>query len=259
MAQGSEPLRRAAAVMDLVACSGGLTVSEISAALELPVPTAHRLVASLVDVGYLSGGGRGSRYNLGPRFFRQLHFNLTPGTLEEIVAPLLQPLADEFQETVFMARLRGDGISLGAAIFPRHSIRTLIHPGHVFPVHATSAGKVICAHRSGAFIERALGRSLESFRPNTITVAKVLREQYALIRRQGYATIDDELDEGVFALSCPVWYGTEVLYSVGVVGIRERLLNAWPVERLVEVLTGTALELGPLLRVAVPRRIAATT
>lgn len=252
MAQGSEPLRRAVAVMDLVASSTGLTIREISSALDLPLPTAHRLVSSLTDIGYLSGGGRGSSYRLGPRFYRQFHYSLHPQTLASVAAPMLQPLAEELQETVFMACLKGEKISLGAAVLPNQSVRTLIHPGHLFPVHASSAGKVICAHQSRQFIERALNQPLEAFRPNTTTNSRILLEQYELVRQQGYASIDDELDEGVYAVSCPVRIRDEVLYSVGIVGIRERMLKRSPVTVMVARLQDTANELGPLVCAIAP-------
>lgn len=255
MAQGSEPLRRAAAVMDLVASSAGLTVSEISSALDLPLSTAHRFVGSLADVGYLRGGGRGSSYRLGPRFYRQFHYSLQPRTLIAVVTPVLQPLAEELQETIFTACLKGDQVSLGTAVLPKQSVRTLIHPGHLFPIHASSAGKVICAYQSQQFIERALQQPLESFRPNTITDIGALGEQYEAIRAQGFARIDDELDEGVYAISCPVWVSDEVLYSVGVVGYRERILNRCSVVQMVDLLTNAAQELGPLLSTMDPSGI----
>lgn len=238
--------------MDLVACSNGLTVSEISSALDLPLPTAHRLVGSLADIGYLSGGGRGSSYRLGPRLYRQLHFSLSPHALSGVVSPILQLLADELQETVFVACLKGEKISLGVAAFPSQSVRALVHPGHLFPVHASSAGKVICAFQSKPFIDRALQQPLEAFRPNTATSTRLLLEQYELIRRQGYAGIDDELDEGVYALSCPVRIHGNVLYSVGVVGIRERLLNRFPTDVLVAYLREAANELGLVMETIAP-------
>ena len=65
-------------------------------------------------------------------------------------------------------------------------------------------------------------------------------------------SIDDELDEGVYAVSCPVRVRDEVLYSVGVVGIMERMLKRSSVAALVARLQDTAIELGPQVCVIAP-------
>ena len=240
--------------MDLIAAArDGISVSEIARALGLPTPTALRIVGNLVDIGYANGGGRRSRYTLGRRFHRQVQFSQGTATLDSIAAPVLEKLAASFHQTTFMTRLIGRTVGLAAAVFPNNTAHTLIHPGEQFPFHATSAGKVYCAYQGTAFVDEVLRRLLEAIRPNTITDADALRRHFADVKVLGYATIDDELDEGVYAVSCPVHAGeTGVLYTIGVVGLRDRLLSEHALDAIVDKLRPAAAMLSTLIAIPPP-------
>ena len=240
--------------MDLIAAArDGISVSEIARALGLPTPTALRIAGNLVDIGYADGGGRRSRYILGRRFHRQVQFSQGSATLGSIAAPVLEMLAASFQQTAFMTRLTGQTIGLAAAVFPENTVHTLIHPGEQFPFHATSAGKVYCAYQDTAFVDAVLRRPLAAIRPDTITDADALRRHFADVRALGYATIDDELDEGVFAVSCPVRAGEAgVLYTIGVVGLRDRLLSEHALDAIVNKLLPAATILSTLVATLPP-------
>ena len=68
----AKPLARVVAVMDVISTHpSGATVMEVAERLDLPKTTAYRIMRALVDVSYLTGGGRHGRYRLGPRFVRQ--------------------------------------------------------------------------------------------------------------------------------------------------------------------------------------------
>jgi len=48
-----------------------------------------------------------------------------------------------------------------------------------------------------------LPEKLESYTPQTITSRKALVKELHQIREQGYAILDDELEEGLFVVACP--------------------------------------------------------
>ena len=125
----------------------------------------------------------------------------------------------------------------------------MIMPGERFPVHASSSGKVLCAFQQPALREQMLAEcSYTAFRPNTITDPQLLREELARVREQGYAYIDDELDENVFALAVPVELdGTGVIYSLSMVGAHSQILGRHSREDIARGLRRTASELAQLL------------
>ena len=70
-------LGRYATVLDAVAASpNGLILAEIMRATQLPRGTAHRLINSLLRVGYLEQRENRKIYVLGNRLIRLLHMRL---------------------------------------------------------------------------------------------------------------------------------------------------------------------------------------
>ena len=77
--------------------------------------------------------------------------------------------------------------------------------GTAVPLHASSAGKVVLAELGADELEASLGTApLPAFTERTITDVRVLSAELARIRRQGWAEIDGELEEGLAAISVPV-------------------------------------------------------
>jgi DNA-binding IclR family transcriptional regulator len=247
--EASSKLERVALILESVAAAtDGLTLNEIAARLDLPVPTVHRLTGNLLRLGYLEGARGRSRYHLGMRLLRLAHSGLSTESIRVAVAAVLQDLADQFDETAYMVRLHGYELKLLTHVFPSLTSRTVIHPGDHFPVNATSSGKAIIAFQHGAIADRAIEGPHEKYRPGTLTDSRKIRLELARVREDGYAVSDDEYDAGVYAVACPVHVGgAGVLYSVGVVGLRERFLMKYELDDIVAALKGAADKLGQVL------------
>jgi len=226
MSSASKPLKRSLDVMDLMTASPkGCSIKEISESMGLPMPTAYRLVVNLADAGYLQGSGRHALYRLGQRYWRQVHACRRRADLGDSVRAVLSDLAGRMDEAVFMTHLVGRSIlPLGAAL-PRNKAKSFIHPGDVYPIHASSSGKLIAANQAPPLRDEMLSLcDFKKYQPNTLTSRKALERAFEDIRRQGYAVCDDELDHGVYAMSCPVETPElGVIYSVGVVCPQARL------------------------------------
>jgi IclR family pca regulon transcriptional regulator len=80
-----------------------------------------------------------------------------------------------------------------------------VNVGGRMPAHATSMGKVLLAnlpdHELDAYLASA---ALKSYLPRTVTDATTLREQLLQVRAEGYAIVDQELEEGLVAIAAPV-------------------------------------------------------
>jgi DNA-binding IclR family transcriptional regulator len=71
-------------------------------------------------------------------------------------------------------------------------------------VHATASGKVLLAHLPDVEAEAALEGPLVAHTHRTITRPDELRRQLDVVRGQGFAFDDEELELGVRAISAPV-------------------------------------------------------
>ena len=244
-------LVRATEVMDVVTSHrSGATIMEVANKLELPKATAYRLVKSLVDVGYLTGGGRHGRYRLGPRFLRQYHNSIATKLVIDQVRPTLTQLAIDLDETTYLMTLVDREVRPICAEFPRlSSARLMIDHGELLPIHASSAGKVLAAYQDERLREQLIEEAeMDSYQPQTITDREQLRSELQLVRRQGYAVCDNEIDDGILAISVPIHLsGSGVIYSLGCNGMKNRLLEHQGFDKIVRLLKQRALELSGLL------------
>jgi DNA-binding IclR family transcriptional regulator len=246
---GSAPLRRAAHILDIVAAGQGeLALQQIADAVSLPVSTTHRLIQSLLAVGYVSLDRQRKTYRVGQRLTRLVHMAMATATLAQIAQPALKRLADRFSQAAFLTRLVGDELRLASYVLPAKAEHTLVFPGDNFPIHASATGKATFAFQPEDVIERRLQKPLEKLQPATKTDLDAVRAELADVRDKGYAIIDSELDPGVFAVACPLRpAGADVVFAVGLCGMEYVMRERFPLETYVEALKGAADELAGLI------------
>lgn len=245
---GSNPLRRAARVVDTVASAGGeLALREIAQALDLPQSTTHRLVHSLIDIGYLEANPATKTYNIGPRLKRVLHLALGRANLAHLARPILVELAEEVLETAFVAQLSGREVQLVDFVLPTRGSRTLVHPGFDFPINATAAGKAVFAHQPTEFVNGILAEGLIRHMDHTLADPDEVRAELKRVSERGYAINDAEYDAGVYAIAAPVSIGKLGVYAaVAIVGLRERILASGNADNVAKLVREAAEELSRL-------------
>ena len=87
----------------------------------------------------------------------------------------------------------------------RRIMSVTISVGTRFPAHATSMGRVLLAALPEDELDARLARAdLRSLTPRTITSAGELRDAIGRVRRQGYAIVDEELEEGLRSIAAPI-------------------------------------------------------
>jgi DNA-binding IclR family transcriptional regulator len=218
----------------------GLTLNEIIASTRLPRGTVHRLVKSLSHVGFLaSRAGRSKTYVLGPRLQRLLYSGLSVDLVVALSRPLLEDLANQFGETVLLARLNGTQVEKVAAWMPGHGRYSYVQPSRIMPVNAAATAKAIFAFQDKKIVDEALSGRLVRYTSNTKTSKAAIKKEFMQVKRDGYAVCSDEFDAGVLSYACPVHltdFGT--LYSIAVVGLSDRL-RLQPVTRIVAGLRET--------------------
>ena len=72
-------------------------------------------------------------------------------------------------------------------------------------MHCGSKGQVLLAHADPAFIESYLAGELERLTPETITEPDVLRERLEVIRQQGFAKTEGDVQVFTGSLAAPVF------------------------------------------------------
>src|SRR3990170_4336645 len=122
--------------------SGMMGLSQLAAESGLPLPTIHRLVRTLVDLGYLRQEAS-RQYVLGPKLIRL--GDVSSHMLSVWARPHLAHLVDELGESANLAMLDGDQIVYVAQVPSRHSMRMFTEVGRRVWPHCTAVGKALLA------------------------------------------------------------------------------------------------------------------
>ncbi len=214
---GSEPLRRAFSVLELIATKpDGLTASVIADDLDLPQASAFRLVRRLVELDLLTGTGRNGTYTIGPRMNHIAHLVAGERSLAEIAGPIVQQVADELGVAAYLAGLYELEALLLLVRVPVEVRAPFVHPGRQFRVHASAGGKALIAFQPKRAIEQFLRKPLARLTDRTITDREAFRRHLDEIRVAGFAVSSGESDPNLWGIAFPVLdqAGTAV-YSIG--------------------------------------------
>lgn len=200
---GVQSVERVFELLELVTDAGGdVTLSELASSTDLPLPTIHRLLRTLVSLGYARQLPN-RRYALGPRLIR-----IGEGASRQFGAlarPQLKTLVDELGESANMAVLDGNMIVYVAQVPSLHSMRMFTEVGRRAHMHDTGVGKAILAQLPDDTVRGIVARAGMPT-PTEFSIGDVddLIAELDRIRERGYAIDDQEQEIGVRCFSMAV-------------------------------------------------------
>jgi DNA-binding IclR family transcriptional regulator len=214
---------RAVSILEILARSGDVGVTELAQELGVHKSTAFRLVAALERRDLVEQNSGRGKYRLGPGILRLAGASTSRLDVVQESRVVSRALAQRTGETVNLAVL-SDGAALymdqvagSSALQPHNWV------GQRIPLHATSNGKVLLSALEGTEVSRQVP-VLQPYTPRTITTAKALHKELDEVRSRGYAIAVDELEIGLTAVAAPVRDGNgDVLASMSVSGPTFRL------------------------------------
>ena len=236
-----------------------LTLSDVARETGLTRAAARRFLLTLADLGYVRSDGR--LFALTARVLELGYAYLSALSLPEIAEPHLEALVADVRESSSLSVLDGDEIVYVARVPTSRIMRVAINVGTRFPAYATSMGRVLLAgmepEELDAFLERA---ELLRLSARTITSQDKLRAELARVRRQGWAMVDQELEQGLRSVAAPIRdRGGRVVAAVNLSAHASRTSLDAVKRTLLPPLLATAERIGADLRVASasgPRRSA---
>jgi len=249
------PAERCLAIIELLADRAGqLPLGEIAERLELPKSGAHRLLSTLVDLGWAEQDRETGFYRLtmrlavlGQRFY-------AASGIPDICQPLLDRFAAECHEFARLAVVDGDslvwlahaqGASGGLVYQPAETTGTV-------PLFATATGKAWLATlgtkqamqnvlRNGAFDD------VDKYGPNVIRSIEVLLREIKTTANRGYGLAVNEAEPGVTAIAAAIRSraGGAAVGTVSIAGPSVRMTES-RVRELSPLVVKCASELGAL-------------
>lgn len=188
-----------------------LTLSDVAREAGLSRASARRFLHTLVELGYVATDGR--EFTLRPALLELGYAYLSSLTLPDLATPHLEKLSEQVSESSSVAVLDGADIVYVARVATRRIMSATIRVGTRFPAYATSMGRAILAYAEPADLENYLARTAPADRlmpltARTVTDPRKLRDALARVREQGWALVDQELEDGLRSVAAPLRDGT---------------------------------------------------
>jgi IclR family pca regulon transcriptional regulator len=180
-----------------------LTISEVAERTGLTRATARRVLLTLADLGYVNTDRR--EFTLS----RSVLELAKPFSLERdpwtFARPYLESLTERTGESASIAILDDTEILYVARSQTRRLMTLAVAVGSRLPAHATSKGRVLLAflpepELEAYFARRAIARYTEQ----TVVDEAELRSILAEVRREGFAVVDQQLEEGLSSVAAPI-------------------------------------------------------
>jgi IclR family acetate operon transcriptional repressor len=204
-------------------------VSELAGRVGLPKSGVHRLLAHLVDRGWVEQDPATHRYRLTLRFALIGKRFLASSRVEDLCQPILEELARETSELVRMSFVQdrrliwlasAQGAPPGLMYAPSMMGR--------IPLHATANGK---AWLSTLPLEEAIAILLEDgLRESSATGPRAIRDLECMVEElrrtveRGFAVALEEAEPGIVAIAAPVTLaGGATIGAVSVAGPVQRI------------------------------------
>ncbi|MFZ0089366.1 MAG: IclR family transcriptional regulator C-terminal domain-containing protein [Solirubrobacteraceae bacterium] len=180
-----------------------LALSDVARISGLTRAAARRFLLTLVKLGYVTVSD--GRFSLTPRVLELGYAYLSSLTLPEVAQPHMERLVARVNESSSISVLDDTDIVYIARVPTRRIMSITLSVGTRLPAYATSMGRVLLAALPADELEARLDRiELRPLSPRTITNAEALRVELARVQSQGWAAVDQELEEGLRSLAVPL-------------------------------------------------------
>lgn len=198
-----QSVSRALSILEVIAEGGGeLGISEIAEASQLPLPTIHRLLRTLIAGGYAHQTPR-RRYALGVRLIPL--GERAGGSLGALCKAALTQVVAEVDESASVAMFDLNRAMYIAHVPSKRSMRMFTEVGHRAELHATGVGKALLSLiPDDEVVSRVTRVGLNAKTPHTITTVDRLLEEVHAVRERGYALDEEEQELGVHCVAVPI-------------------------------------------------------
>jgi IclR family pca regulon transcriptional regulator len=181
------------------------TLSEVAKATGLTRAAARRFLLTLEELGYVHYNESDRKFSLRPTVLSLGYAYLSSLSFTDIAQPHMETLVEQVHESCSAAVLDGTEIVYVARVPTKRIMAISLALGSRLPAFATSMGRVLLADLSPAALDNYFCKAeLKPITPNTVCDPERLRTILAEVKVQGWALLDQELEEGLRSIAAPI-------------------------------------------------------
>ncbi len=227
-----QALDRALNLLRLIAEADGLPLSELSQQLDIPAPTAYRLLSTLQTHGVAAFDESTQHWLVGVETFRMGSAFLRRTRIADMGRHFMQELMEICGVTVNLAIEQDGDVVFVSQVESAEPIRAFFRPGTRGDIHASGSGKALLAEFSSRRVKSIVeNKGLRQFTEHTLVDIGTLQNELAEIRRRGWSVDNEEKNLGMRCVASAIYneYG-EAIAGVSVSGPTVRVTK----ERIAE-------------------------
>jgi len=223
-ASGPRSLTRLLGLFGVLSQTGnGMSLAELSVALESPKSSLLNLLRPLVAEGYLIHGN--GAYRLGPSIYRLSAKVMAAWNFPSIIRPFMEELSVRTEETVLLGVMdpEAETLTYVEIIDSPHPVRYQIPVGTTRPLYASAAGRLLLAYSDKKWLDSYLSSVV--FKAKTaIPISRgALRQELDKVRAEGVSWSIDAYMKGLSAVAGPVFDATgRCVASLNIAGPSDR-------------------------------------
>ncbi|MEM7446014.1 MAG: HTH-type transcriptional regulator BhcR [Pseudomonadota bacterium] len=222
-----QALDRALSLLDILAASDGLTLTDLSNLAGMAPSTTHRLLSTLQNRGFVSLDPENSLWTVGLTAFQVGNAFTRNRNFVTMGRPIMRELMERTGETVNLGIEDNGQVVFVSQFESPETMRAFFRAGRRGPIHASGIGKAIMSAWPVERAERVLDKTnLQRFTDNTMTQVSELIADLAEVRSRGWSVDNEEHVLGMRCLAAPIFdeYG-EAVAGLSISGPTVRLTD----------------------------------
>ncbi|HAS74666.1 MAG TPA: IclR family transcriptional regulator [Clostridiales bacterium UBA8960] len=229
MAESIQSIHRASQIMEAIANhNNSISLTELSKIVDLHKSTVHRILGTLIEIGYVQQNQANSHYELTIKLFEIGSSVIRNNNLTTLAKPYLRQLRDLSGEVVHLVVPDANEIVYIDKVESLHTLRMHSYVGKRSPMYCTAVGKAILSHQNREKIE-AYWRTITPVKhtANTIIDLDAFIEELSKIKASGISYDNEEHEKDIRCIGTTLHsFSGEVVAAISISGPVQRMTDA---------------------------------
>ncbi len=229
MSESIQSIARAFTLLQTIANhDNAISLTELSKRSGLHKSTVHRILGTLIDIGYVKQNPLNSHYELTVKLFEIGSMVIKNNTLTTIAKPFLEQLRDLSGEVVHLVIPDKYEIVYVDKVESLHTLRMHSYIGKRSPMYCTAVGKAILALHTNTFIKTYWQHITPvKHTPYTLTTLDTFLTEIERIRSEGVSYDNEEYETDIRCIAISlINHSEEPVGAISISGPKHRMTDA---------------------------------